>query len=192
MGTNNYFIKNVSNYYTIDVDHCDEDKWASEDDSRFYYEQHFYEDLKLSFEKELQTTLKGYELLTEEQWDLQRNFCGQYIANKQFYFENKLLDGITIIVTPIIRGGYYQGCNLDFEVKIDFIDALHHHYGWDNKYNEFIDFSELEVFLDEDTAKHIPKNCKTIFKKAKEALKKEIKELEIFYKKFSDNYWYYD
>lgn len=189
MGTNNYFIKNVSKVFEIGVDHYDEDKWASEDDSRFYYEQHFYEDVKSSFEKELQAKLKGYNVLAEERWDLDRNFCGQYIAAKQFYFENKsLLDAIHVTVIPIIRGGYYEGCNLDFEVEINFTDALLFHYNSD-KDGRYIDFSELAVFLDEDTTKHIPKNCKTIFKKAKEALKKEIKDLEIFYKEFSDNYW---
>lgn len=130
MGTSNFYNKNASNVFACEIEN-DFD----------------YNDLK----ENLDSILEENDYFSDESYNDNRNFRGLFIGKKTFTFSNKTKE-VSAIIKPIIRSGYYQGVNLDYEFEI--IDE----YGY-----ELNDYE---------------KGTKTIFQKAQKALHKEIKNLE--------------
>jgi len=102
MGTNNFLNKNAKYFlsscpyiYTCEI----------KDDFE-------YSDLKDNLNCEIDN-IKNYEIEKNDCYDNERNFCGTYI--------NKIIHRLkeaSLIINPIIRSGYYEGCNLDYEIEI--------------------------------------------------------------------------
>ncbi len=102
MATRNFYVKNANNVYAF----------AMEAEDCFDFDD------SLDGIKEAGISKYGFEETSGNDGD--RNFCGTYILDKTFdrkQFYNSGLD-VSIDITILARNGYYEGCNLDFELEV--------------------------------------------------------------------------
>ena len=137
MATSNFYNKNATKIYACGIE-----------------EDFKYQDLK----ENLNYILEKNNYYLNESYDNNRNYGGLFVGEKTIFFNNKNKE-IQATIKPIIRSGYCDGVNLDYEFTIS------------NQYGD-----ELEDF---------EKGAKTIFQKAKKALEKEIKSLEKIFSEVS-------
>ena len=95
MGTNNFYNKNASNIFACSI----------EEEFDFY-------DLKDNLNCEI-NRIKMYKVEENSGHDCERNCNGTYI--NYLKLEHK---ECSLILQPIIRSGYYDGCNLDYEIQV--------------------------------------------------------------------------
>jgi hypothetical protein len=143
MGTSNFYNKNSSKIYACQIE-----------------EDFDYQDLVENLQFELQA--QAFDSINE--FDNERNFCGQYIATKKIEFTN-YDQSIYLTIKTVIRNGYYSGVNLDYDFEI-VGEAI-------NNYN-----NDFEINEKDDLDYQVVRGFKTLFKKAKKTLEKEILKLE--------------
>lgn len=109
MGTNNFAVRNASRYFVIEGWYEDE-----ETGEEVHYEQWDW-DAEIDYIQEALKE-KGYGTNGDYTND-NRNFPAQYLAHK---YNSKNFMGIEMYVevTSVIRSGYYQGANLDYEINV--------------------------------------------------------------------------
>ena len=107
MGTRNFFKTNAKNYYVV-LDNV-------EDDFDLDFE---VEDLRDNIITKL--AAKGYNAAPMNEWDGRRNFEGKYIARVYVEVSNEA----EIVANIVIRNGYYEAANLDFELETEIYDSL--------------------------------------------------------------------
>lgn len=102
MATGNFYVKNANDVYAF----------AMEAEDCFDFDD------SLDCIKEAGISKYGFEETSGSDGD--RNYCGDYILDKSFGGKNFYNSGLTvnIDITIIVRGGYYQGANLDFELEV--------------------------------------------------------------------------
>ena len=102
MATRNFYVKNANDVYAF----------AMEAEDCFDYDD------SLDRIKEAGVSKYGFEETSGDDGD--RNFCGFYILDKDFgcrdFYNSDL--SVAINITIMVRGGYYQGANLDFELEV--------------------------------------------------------------------------
>lgn len=113
MGTGNFYNKNASKIFAVDIQ-----------------EDFDYQDLTENLQFDLEKL--GFNAIDES--DNERNFAGKYIAEKVFDFENKQ-QSVRLVIQAIVRSGYYSGVNLDYDFKIvgDCVGNYHTDFEIDEK-----------------------------------------------------------
>lgn len=105
MGTNNFLNKNASNIFACEL----QDEFS-------------YEDLKEILTEEIDAVF-NIEFDKEQSQDDERNFPGVYLGDINHDYRD-----CTLRLKPIIRAGYYDGCNLDYDIEFmcgqDYCDSL--------------------------------------------------------------------
>ena len=159
-GTGNFYKTNATHYFAI----------GEGDDG----DEAHYEDSKANILSELKG--KGYVEAPERQQLQQdnRSFPGAALANKEV--DKKFGDNTcTITLTAVIRSGYYQGANLDWEISYNYggesVEALDE----DDVKNEFTYNAE-----DEEKAK-LEKEAEKAYKWMEAEASKLTTELEDIY-----------
>ncbi len=144
MGTSNFLNKNASKIFAV-----------SEENSEF-------------LKADLVTALKkDSSFYAYEQYDSERNYSD--ISLGEFGLR---LESSSISISPIIRSGYYEGVNLDFEIQIkDFQGEP-----WDS-------FEELASYLLESEELKFKRD----FQQLKKFQRETIKKLEKIFAEFSDH-----
>jgi len=143
MGTSNFYNKNSSKIYACQIE-----------------EDFDYQDLVENLQFEFQA--QEFDLINE--FDNERNFCGQYITTKKIEFTN-INQSIYLKIKAVVRNGYYSGVNLDYDFEIVGEGV--------NSY-----FNDFEINQKDDLDYQVERGFKTLFKKAKKTLEKEILKLE--------------
>ena len=102
MATRNFYVKNANDVYAF----------AMEAEDCFDFDD------SLDCIKEAGILKYGFEETSGSDGD--RNYCGDYILDKSFGGKKFYNSGLTvnIDITIIVRSGYYQGANLDFELEV--------------------------------------------------------------------------
>ena len=102
MARRNFYTKNANDVYAFSME----------------AEDCFDYDDSIDRIKEAGVSRYGFEETSGDDGD--RDFCGFYILNKDFgcrdFYNSDL--SVDINITIIARNGYYQGCNLDFELEV--------------------------------------------------------------------------
>ena len=105
MGTCNFYAKNTNGIYSLN----DDDEWAIDDTS-----------------DNVRYELKKFGYDEHEGWTNDRNFAGKFIAHKSesidlpIYFNNgwEGMASFYLEIIPMIRSGYYDGGNFDFDISL--------------------------------------------------------------------------
>ena len=106
MGTCNFYAKNTNGIYSLN----DDDEWAIDDQ---------IDNVRFELKK------FGYD--EHDGWTNERNFAGKFIAHKSesidfpIYFNNgwEGMASFYLEIIPMIRFGYYDGGNFDFDISIN-------------------------------------------------------------------------
>lgn len=98
MATSNFHNVNASHIFAVQL----EDEWA-------------YEDLVYNLEAEFNTNLDYSDYSKSDPNEL-RSFPSKSLGsfNNSIEIED---NEVEVYVTPVIRSGYYEGCNLDWHVR---------------------------------------------------------------------------
>jgi len=145
MGTNNFYNRNASKIFACDLEG---------DDSYSFLKEGLLESLDKYFINQF--------CQNDSFDDNNRNYPGIYIGNIDYEYRNCLLR-----IKPVIRSGYYEGCNLDYEIE----------------YRSEQDFCEDLEDLKNDL-EHSKRPFKAVEKSFKKQLKLIVKNLE---KVFAEN-----
>lgn len=105
MGTCNFYAKNTNGIYSLELN----DEWDFED---------AIENVRFALNK--------FRYYTHEGWTNDRQFAGKFIAYKiesidlPIYFNNgwEAMASFYLEIFPMIRSGYYDGGNFDFDISI--------------------------------------------------------------------------
>lgn len=105
MGTSNYYAKNTNGIYSLELN----DEWDFED---------AIENVRFALNK--------FRYHTHDGWTDGRNFAGRFIAYKSdsidlpIYFNNgwEGMASFYLEIIPMIRSGYYDGGNFDFDISL--------------------------------------------------------------------------
>lgn len=109
MATRNFYTKNANDVYAFGMEAEDVDDY----------------EISLDRIKEVGVSKYGFEETSGDDGD--RTYCGSYILDKDFgcrdFYNSDL--SVDINITILARDGYYQGCNLDFELEVsnDYYDS---------------------------------------------------------------------
>jgi len=172
MGTSNFYNKNASKIYACEI----QEEWD-------------YDDLKGNLASELKAKFNNdYIRPQEREFDNERNFSGEYIG--LIFDEIAFTDSPTgeewylhIKIKPIIRSGYYDGCNLDYE-----IESTIWTYGYEDNFSSenfsCDDESIFKEFLHEIKEKF--KYHKRLIKQIESFKTESIKKLEQVYNDYSN------
>ena len=127
MATSNFHNVNASNIFAVQL----EDEWA-------------YEDLVYNLESEFNIH-NDYSDYGKTDPDELRSFPSRSLGS----FSDSLTigeDEVEIYITPVIRSGYYEGCNLDWHIRL-YVNGYEDDTYADNAdvlriSNEYIEFIE--------------------------------------------------
>ena len=157
----------TSNFHNVNATHIFacllEDEWAYDD----LKENLFYEFKKLN----------GFSDYTKSDPNELRSYPSHSICSveRDFSYDNFTLN---VIVTPVIRSAYYEGCNLDWHVW----------YGIDG--NE-IDIDDLEYqlsYIDNLTPSEVKAYSLLAEQKAETLLNEIVTDVEKVFDKYSEKY----
>mgnify|MGYP000863186240 FL=1 len=95
MGTNNFLNKNASKIFACEL----QDEYST------------YEDLEEILTEEINEVF-GNQFDKEQSYDDERYYSGTYLGDINHDYRD-----CTLRLKPIIRAGYYDGCNLDYEIE---------------------------------------------------------------------------
>lgn len=127
MSTPNFYTKNVDTVYAVFPDEYSDIK----DDYIIPIQDELFE---------LDKRYKKYDYYKDNSYDGNRSYCGRFIGelrlNKQFKFEKEL---INISIKPLVRNGYYEGINFDYEIDIQ------DNYGGEYDENELPKYIQKEI-----------------------------------------------
>jgi hypothetical protein len=160
MATSNFANENASKVFAVEL----EDEFA-------------YDDLKDCLEYELDEA--GFEVYKKPEYDHNRNYSGQILAEKRLSHSYKDFT-VTATIFVVVRSGYYSGANLDWQIT--FCDDFEHyeHDDYDPKYTA----EDLVYRLDFPPSK--AKTYSLLAEKKYEKLKDQlVTELEAIYAKIS-------
>jgi len=135
-----------------------------------------YEDLIGNVDSEL-GSIKGYSTYTKSDPNELRSYPSRSICSieRDFNYNNFSLN---VIVTPVVRSGYYEGCNLDWHVW----------YGIDG--NE-IDIDDLEYelsYIDNLTPSEVKAYSLLAKQKAETLLNEIVTDVEKVFGNYTDKY----
>jgi hypothetical protein len=127
MATNNFYNKNASAIFAVLMNYeqpiLDDDGNETDDTEHVSPESWEYDDLILELQSAMQTKF-GRDYVKGGQDDRDRNFYGTAIGR---YLLDKTYMGVTIEIelTAMIRSGYYEGANLDWDITLH-VDGYSH------------------------------------------------------------------
>ena len=164
MATNNFMNENASNIYVITDDKMEFDYMAdneilAEDIKGLLPDLTIYNDYEVYYENSSYPSVRLGEI------------CEEVTTNKDIY--------ITVCVTLVLRSGYYEASNLDYEYSINIDD--------DTIYDDGIGIDE---FLNEyqDAFKLTDDEVIDISEEIDEVLSRLISKIEETYSKLSETY----
>ena len=159
MATSNFHNVNASAIFAVPLEH-----------------EFDYEDLVCNLESELSNNPDYVDYGKTDKNEL-RSFPSRTLGSIRKYHQYKDFY-VEVCVTPVIRSGYYSGCNLDWNVAYSIngdtydIDELENGIG----YNTALPISKIKVYS-------------SLAEKKAEKLKNDIVEkLEAIYNNYSDRY----
>ena len=159
MATSNFHNVNASAIFAVPLEH-----------------EFDYEDLVCNLESELSNNPDYVDYGKTDKNEL-RSFPSRTLGSIRRYHQYKDFY-VEVCVTPVIRSGYYSGCNLDWNVAYSIngdtydIDELENGIG----YNTALPISKIKVYS-------------SLAEKKAEKLKNDIVEkLEAIYNNYSDRY----
>jgi len=166
MGAANFYNKNAHNVYAVCM-HSDE--------CNLEFCNCGAEDDYMNLPHEVRSLWKGCNKMDNSDWE--RNYPGKIIAYKT---DSQTFAGVCIdvCINAIIRSGYYDGANLDWEISINIGNDQ-----YDDDVDDIIDY--IYYFMDNRNmgmAKIQAKNAQLFIDSAKSEL---INELEDVYQKIS-------
>ena len=126
MATSNFHNVNASSIFSVQL----EDEWA-------------YDDLISNLESEFNSH-SDYSTVGKSDPNDLRSYPSTSIGS----FSNSVIigeDEISIFVTPVIRSGYYDGCNLDWHVR-------YYVNGYEDDFYEHYDDTKIQSFTNEYVA----------------------------------------
>ena len=106
MGTANFLNVNASKVYACDVD---DEVMADITMGQIIHD--INEELKKSW-------VKGWDIAEVEKWTNERSYPSKIFGEVYKYFEFYGVE-VTAQINLIIRSGYYQGCNFDYEFEFE-------------------------------------------------------------------------
>ena len=164
MATNNFMNENASNIYVITNDKMEFDYMAdneilAEDIKSFLPDLTIYNDYDVYYENRSYPSIRLGEI------------CEEVTTNKDIY--------IMVCVTLVLRSGYYEAYNLDYEYNINIDD--------DTLYD---DDSGIDEFLNEykDAFELTDDEIVDITEETDEVLSRLISKVEDVYSKLSETY----
>lgn len=177
MATNNFHNENASKIFaclgTYETPVLDND--GNETDEMEFYtpEQWEYDDFKENLCEDLKSTF-GYDDPTTKDVSELRSFPSSVIADKSVTkdFGNGY---VQIDIAAIIRGGYYDGCNLDWQVGIN-VCGNDYDDGYESLESIAEDF-EYHTDMNEGMAKIQAKNVLNWIEKTKAELVEELEKV---------------
>lgn len=119
MGASNFYNKNASNVYAVLMDYedvvFDENGNETEETQMVQCESWDYEDL-VDYVNELMDEQKLFKVSDRVEFGNNRNYEGTAIKSFVSYktFGNVEVE---VLLTAVIRSGYYEGANLDWELN---------------------------------------------------------------------------
>ena len=136
MGTCNFYAKNTNRIYSLN----DDDEWAIDDTI-----------------DNVRCDLKKFGYDEHDGCTNDRNFSGKFIAHKTeridlpIYFNNgwEAMASFYLEIIPMIRFGYYDGANFDFDISIHGEYSNHYINDLDEDLKDLA-FSELEEIIYSD------------------------------------------
>jgi hypothetical protein len=127
MATSNFHNVNATHIFAVQL----EDEWS-------------YDDLVSNLESEFKTHKDYYDYGKIDPYEL-RSFPSKSLGS----FSNSLTigeDEIEVYITPVIRSGYYEGCNLDWHIRCYVNGYEDYELEYTTKVksliNEYVDFIE--------------------------------------------------
>ena len=164
MATNNFMNENASNIYVItndkmELDYIDDTEILAEDLKSFLPALTIYNDYEVYYENRSYPSIRLGEI------------CEEVTINKDIY--------ITVCVNLVLRSGYYEAYNLDYEYNINIDDDTLYDdgIGIDEFLNEYQDAFEL---TDDEVI--------DISEETDEVLSRLISKIEETYSKLSETY----
>lgn len=143
MATSNFYNKNASNVYAVLMDYedvvFDENGNETEETQMVQCESWDYEDI-VDYVNELMNESQTFKVSDRVEFSNNRNFEGTAI--KSFVSYKTFGDvEVEILLTAVIRSGYYEGANLDWELNYyvgsgydDRVDFMYDfEYAYDNQ-----------------------------------------------------------
>mgnify|MGYP001547179069 CR=1 FL=1 len=167
MGTSNFYKENASSYFAV----CMDEDWEFELDC-----------LNSCFEE------RGYELIGDGHYDYDK----QVLAFKDYNVglkEND--DDFTVKVKVLLRAGYYEGANLDWEIEVESnwldYEDFRDYFDYANSerlevvLEEFAEVNRRDVWMSEpytmDQQHQIYNNINSTIERAIEEVEKDFKDL---------------
>lgn len=141
MATSNFYNKNASNVYAVLMDYedvvFDENGNETEETQMVQCESWDYEDL-VDYVNELMDESQTFQVSDRVEFSNNRNFEGTGI--KSFVSYKTFGDvEVEILLTAVIRSGYYEGANLDWELNYyvgsGYDDRIDFMYDFENGYD---------------------------------------------------------
>lgn len=172
MGTNNFYKKNAKNYYAVlmNDDYNDED----------YYCEYAYDDFKEVLNDTLKQEFKDNYYKHKEIIAFSNPCSGSELGEIKVlnttHDKSKYSDyyELYIYIYPVIRSGYYEGANLDYNITFEFICE-----DKSSKYGNSISFNNNDFIADlsiDEIIIQITKTIKDNIKYNKRLIKKINKE----------------
>lgn len=181
MGTNNFYKKNAKNYYAVLMN--DED----------YCYEYAYDDFKEYLNDTLKQEFKDNYYKHEKIISFSNSYSGTELGEIEVlninHDESKYSDyyELYIYIYPVIRSGYYEGANLDYNINFEF------HY--DDKDGNIISFDNDDFIIDTTyeekilelikVIEHNVKHNKRLIKKINKEFNNIIDKLENIYSQLS-------
>lgn len=169
MGASNFYNKNANNVYAVLMDYedvvFDEDGNETEETQMVQCESWDYNDL-IDYVNELMDEQKLFKVSDRVEFDNNRNYEGTAIKSLVSYKSFGDVE-VEILLTAVIRSGYYEGANLDWEIN----------YYAGSGYNDILDLTyEFESQNDNQGMAKI--QCRNAEKWATNVGEQMIEELE--------------
>jgi hypothetical protein len=119
MGASNFYNRNAKNVYAVLMDYedvvFDEDGNETEETEMVCCEEWQYDDLK-NYVTELMDEQTLFKAVERVQFSDNRNYNGAGIKSLVSYKTFGDVE-VEVLLTAVIRSGYYEGANLDWEIN---------------------------------------------------------------------------
>jgi hypothetical protein len=187
MGTNNFYKKNAKNYYIIEDDYNDYNDYYNDYDNHYdNFKEVLNDTLKQQFKdnyykhKETISFSKPYSGSELGEIEVLNINHGNFLRYNGYY-------ELLININPVIRSGYYEGANLDFNINFELY--CEDKDGKDISFNNddfIIDTTyEEKILILTKTIENNIKYNKRLIKKINKEFYNAIDKLEKIYSKLS-------
>lgn len=173
--TSNFYNRNASKVFAIEPTYLqDEDGNDTDEVSDWWYDD-FKEDLRWVLSEDI----PDFDVYDKPEYNGDRNYSGSIIGHleRSVYIQDICV--ATIHLKCIVRSGYYEGCNLDWEYEV----TLYNGNEFENELPDvgYISYAIQDVFEEE----YLDKLSKQTQSELEQLFNKMVGELESVYERVS-------